>query len=91
MTTDETTWAIRRISPGRVFCLNRVGKATFERVAAANLDPDYAAPMAPPPVYAQERWIAILRAQRQTFDELVKSLIAEAHERLAATTRRSSS
>jgi hypothetical protein len=33
--------------------------------------------------YSRQRWIAILNPIRATFDEVVKPLIAEAHERLA--------
>ena len=53
-------------------------------------DPDYAAvdQVLPHPVYAGQRWLAILNPRRQTFDETVKPLIAEAHERLARPRRR---
>ena len=67
-----------------------VGKATFERLVGGLADPDYAAidRIIPHPVYAKQRWIAILNPSRQTFESLVKPLIAEAHERLARPRRR---
>jgi uncharacterized protein DUF6194 len=76
--------------PG-VFRLNiGVGKATFDRLVAGMTDPDYAAldRVIPHPVYAKQRWIGILNPSWQSFDEVVKPLIAEAHERLARPLRR---
>jgi hypothetical protein len=75
--------------PG-VFRLNiGVGKATFERLTAGTTDPDFAAldRVLPHPVYAKQRWVAILIPSRRSFDEVVKPLIAEAHERLAKAAR----
>ncbi len=69
-----------------VFRLNvGVGKATFEHLVDSTVEPDYAAldTILPHPVYAKQRWLAILNPSRRSFDELVKPLIAEAHERLA--------
>ena len=71
--------------PG-VFRLNvGVGKATFERLVGGIADPDFAAldRVIPHPVYAKQRWIAILNPSRRSFDEVVKPLIEEAHARLA--------
>jgi len=71
--------------PG-VFRLNvGVGKATFERLVGDMAEPDYAAldRILPHPVYAKQRWIAILNPSRRSFDEVVKPLLDEAHERLA--------
>jgi hypothetical protein len=67
-----------------------VGKATFERLVGPTVDPDYAAldTIIPHPVYAKQRWLAILNPSRRTFDETVKPLLAEAHERLASQRRR---
>ena len=73
-----------------VFRLNiGVGKATFERLVDPKAQPDYAAldTIIPHPVYAKQRWIAILNPSRETFDEVVKPLIGEAHERLAKPRR----
>jgi Family of unknown function (DUF6194) len=76
--------------PG-VYRLNMgVGRATFERLVGGRTDPDYAAidRIVPHPVYATQRWMAILNPSRQTFENDVKPLIAEAHERLARPRRR---
>jgi hypothetical protein len=66
-----------------------VGKATFERLTAGTTDPDYAAldRVLPHPVYARQRWVAILNPSRESFDEVVKPLIAEAYQRLAKPAR----
>ena len=69
-----------------VFRLNiGVGKETFERLVGSMVEPDYAAldRVLPHPVYAKQRWIAILNPSRRTFDDVVKPLLAEAHDRLA--------
>ena len=62
-----------------------VGEETFERLVKSSEDVDYAAidTLIPHPVYAKQRWIAILNPSRRSFDEVVKPLIAEAHARLA--------
>lgn len=67
-----------------------VGRDTFERLVGLMVDPDYAAldTILPHPVYAKQRWLSILNPSRRSFDELVKPLIAEAHDRLARETRR---
>jgi hypothetical protein len=87
VTTDEhdmgTPSNLER--PG-AFRLNiGVGRDTFLRLVGSMADPDYAAldQVLPHPVYAKQRWLAILNPSRQTFDEVVKPLIAEAYERLA--------
>jgi hypothetical protein len=74
-----------------VFRLNiGVGKATFERLVDPTIKPEYAAfdTIVPHPVYAKQRWIAILNPSRRSFDENVKTLIAEAHDRLVRSTHR---
>ena len=74
-----------------VFRLNiGVGKVTFERLLGSVVDPDYAAldTILPHPVYAKQRWLSILNPSRRSFDEVVKPLIAEAHDRLASQKRR---
>ena len=79
--------------PG-VFRLNiGVGKATFERLVGGQANPDFAAldTFIPHPVYARQRWIAILNPSRATFDESVKPLIAEAYDRLVRPRRRRAS
>jgi hypothetical protein len=67
-----------------------VGNATFERLVGSTGDPGYAEldRVIPHPVYAKQRWIAILNPSQRTFDEMVKPLIAEAYERLAGPRRR---
>ena len=73
-----------------VFRLNiGVGKASFERLVGATADPDYAAldTILPHPVYAKQRWLSILNPSRRSFDEIVKPLLAEAHDRLARQKR----
>ena len=70
-----------------VFRLNLgVDKATFERVADTDAEPDYAAldTVLPHPVYAAQRWISILNPSWSTWKETVIPLIAVAHDRLAA-------
>jgi hypothetical protein len=77
-----------------VFRLNiGVGKATFERLVDPAAEPDFAVldTILPHPVYAKQRWIAILNPSRGTFDATVKPLIAEAHDRLAASRARTAS
>jgi hypothetical protein len=74
-----------------VFRLNiGVGRETFERLVGGLADPDDAAldAFVPHPVYAKQRWIAILNPSRGSFDATVKPLIDEAHERLARPRRR---
>lgn len=99
VTTDEHDMGTPSdLARDGVFRLNiGVGKETFERLAGPKLrlaglpaDPDFAAldTVLPHPVYAKQRWLAILNPSRRTFDDLVKPLIAEAHERLAKSKRR---
>lgn len=79
--------------PG-VFRLNvGVGKATFERLVGGGgtgSEPDYAALdiVVPHPVYARQRWLSILSPSRKTFEETLKPMLAEAHDRLAKPRRR---
>ena len=91
VTTDEHDMgAPSNLARDGVFRLNiGVGRATFERLVGTVEDADYAAldRIVPHPVYAKQRWIAILNPSRPTFDEVVKPLIAEAHARLATSHR----
>ena len=86
VTTDEhDIGAPSDLAREDVFRLNiGVGRASFERLVGSMTDPEYAAldTVLPHPVYAKQRWIAILNPSRQTFDELVKPLIEEAFARL---------
>ena len=63
-----------------------VGRETFERLVGSMEAPDYASydRILPHPVYAKQRWIAILNPSDATFEGVVSPLIAEAHDRLAA-------
>jgi hypothetical protein len=92
VTTDEHDLGRpSKLSRPAVFRLNvGVGKETFEGLVGSMSDPDYASldTVLPHPVYARQRWVAILNPSRQTFDEVVKPLLAEAYERLATTRRR---
>lgn len=66
-----------------------VSRMTFEHLLAGASDPDYAAfdRFLPHPVYAKQLWISILNPSRQSFDEQVKPLLAEAHGRIARSRR----
>ncbi len=73
-----------------VFRLNiGVGKGTFERLVGSMVAPDYAAldTILPHPVYAKQRWVSILSPSDRSFEEVVKPLIVEAHDRLARQRR----
>ncbi len=87
VTTDEHDMGAPSNLTARpdVFRLNiGVGKASFDRLVGSTSEPDYAEldAVIPHPVYAKQRWIAILNPSREAFDGIVKPLIAEAHERL---------
>ena len=60
-----------------------------ERVGAT-VQPDYAAfdRVVPHPVYARQHWVSILNPSDATFRDVALSLIAEAHDRLAAARAR---
>jgi hypothetical protein len=63
-----------------------VDRATFERMVGSDTNPNYAAldRFVPHPVYAKQRWIAILNPSHDTVREVLMPLIAEGHARLAA-------
>jgi hypothetical protein len=88
VTTDEhDDGAPSNLARPGVFRLNLgVGRATFERIAAAGADPDYEAfgQLLPHPVYAKQLWISILNPSDATFRDVVLPLVAEAHDRLAS-------
>ena len=76
-----------------VFRLNiGVSRETFDRLVGAETDPDYAAldTLLPHPVYAKQHWVSILNPGAATFESLVKPLLQEAHDRIAATRARHS-
>ena len=94
VTTDEHDMGTpSNLARDGVFRLNiGVGRETFQRLVGSMKNPDYAAldEVLPHPVYAKQRWIATLNPSRQTFDDVVKPLIAEAYERVARRRPRAS-
>ncbi len=92
VTTDEHDMGTpSNLARPDVFRLNiGVGKETFGRLVGSIDEPDFAAldTILPHPVYAKQRWVAILNPSRATFDDVVKPLIAEAYDRLAASAAR---
>jgi hypothetical protein len=87
VTTDEHDMGTpSNLSRDGVFRLNiGVGKESFERLVGSTVAPDYSMleVVLRHPVYAKQRWLAILNPSWRTFDEVVKPLIAEAYARLA--------
>ena len=73
--------------PG-VFRLNigALSRETFRRLVGDLADPDFTEldTLLPHPVYAKQRWVAILNPSARSFEEIVKPLLAETHERVAA-------
>jgi hypothetical protein len=92
VTTDEHDDA-SNLSRDGVFRLNigTLSRETFARLVGDIESPDYTAldQVLPHPVYAKQRWISILNPSARTFEEVVKPLLAETHDRLAAQRRRS--
>ena len=62
-----------------------VGKETFQRLVGSITEPDYAPfdRVLPHPVYAKQRWIAILNPSYATVRNTVLPLLTEAHDQLA--------
>ena len=76
--------------PG-VFRLNiGVSRPTFERLVGSESEPDHAAldRILPHPVYAKQLWLSILNPSAETFENVVKALLREGHDRLAVTRAR---
>ena len=73
--------------PG-VFRLNigALSRETFQRLVGGVSDPDFTEldRLLPHPVYAKQRWVAILNPGARSFEEIVKPLLAETHDRVAA-------
>jgi hypothetical protein len=67
-----------------------VSRETFDRLVGGMIEPDYAAldRLLPHPVYAQQHWLSILNPGAATFESVVKPLLREAHDRIAATRAR---
>ena len=87
VTTDEHDDASNLSRPG-VFRLNigTLTKETFARLVRGTAAPDFTEldRILPHPVYAKQRWISILNPSEASFEEIVKPLLAETHDRLAA-------
>jgi hypothetical protein len=87
VTTDDHDDASNLSRPG-IFRLNiGVSRPTFERFAAAAGEaPDYTVldVVIPHPVYAKQLWLSILNPSGESWEAVVKPLLAEAHDRLAA-------
>jgi hypothetical protein len=92
VTTDEhDEGSPSRLSRPSVFRLNiGVSRATFDRVVGTISEPEYAAfdRLLPHPVYAKQLWISILNPSDATFDDVVRPLLTEAHDRVAGTRAR---
>jgi hypothetical protein len=90
VTTDEHDDASNLSRPG-VFRLNLgVDRATYERIARADPDPDYTAfdRLLPHPVYGKQHWISIVNPSERTFRDVVLPLLRLAHDRLAVVRAR---
>jgi hypothetical protein len=90
VTTDEHDDASHLSRPD-VFRLNLgVDRQTFERIAAADAEPDYTAldRLLPHPVYGKQLWISILNPSEETFRDVIVPLLALAHDRLAGARAR---
>jgi hypothetical protein len=63
-----------------------VDRETFQRLVGSIEDPDYAAfdQFVPHPVYAKQRWIAILNPSHATVREILMPLITQGHARLSS-------
>jgi Family of unknown function (DUF6194) len=67
-----------------------LGKETFQRLVGSATEPDFTAfdRILPHPVYANQRWIAILNPSDATVRDTLLPLMSEAHDRLAASLAR---
>ena len=91
MTTDEhdTTPVSDLARPG-VFRLNiSLGRERFAQLVGGQRDPDFAAldTLMPHPVYAPQHWACILNPSTESFDNVIKPLLDEAHERVARASK----
>ncbi len=86
VTTDDHDHASNLSRPG-IFRLNiGVNRPTFERLVGSMESPDYTVldQILPHPVYAKQLWLSILNPSEESWERLVKPLLDEAHDRLAA-------
>ena len=89
MTADQHDASSNLGEPG-IFRLNiGVSPTTFDRITAGVRDPDFTQldRVLPHPVYAPQQWVCVLNPSAATFDAVVKPLLAEAHDRVAATSK----
>ena len=89
-TSDEFD-ASSNLGRDGVFRLNiGVSTATFARLVGEAREPDHTAldTLLPHPVYARQHWVAVLNPSAETFDGVVKDLLAEAHERVARAAKK---
>lgn len=86
ITADDEYDSFSNLNRPGVYRLNiGLSKQTFERLVGSIKDPDYAVldRVIPHPVYATQHWVSILNPRAETFDDVVKPLLAEAYERVA--------
>lgn len=91
VTTDDHDQASDLSRPS-VYRLNiGVGRTTFQRLfPAAGTAHDYTVldRLMPHPVYARQNWVCVLNPSETTFEQVVKPLLAEAHQLEVARARR---
>jgi hypothetical protein len=63
-----------------------LSRQTFQRLVEGEGEPDYTAldRLMPHPVYAKQHYVSILNPSAETFEDLIKPLLEEAHARTAA-------
>ena len=63
-----------------------LSRDTFQRLVGDQEEPDYTAlnQLMPHPIYAKQLYVSILNPSAETFDEVIKPLLEEAHARTAA-------
>jgi len=91
VTTDEHDDASNLSRPG-IFRLNigTLSRETFARLVGGADPQDFTVldQVLPHPVYAKQRWISILNPSDRSFEEIVKPLLAETYELVAAQQRK---
>lgn len=92
VTTDEhDVGAPSNLTARGAYRLNiGVGRDSFLAIQRSRPDHEFAAvdQLMPHPVYAKQRWVAIVNPTPATFDDQVRPLIDEAYRKLARTLRR---
>jgi hypothetical protein len=89
VTTDEHDMDVNSdLTRRKAYRLNiGVSPQTFKRLIDDTKQYDYTATdvIVPHPVYARQRWIAIVNPSRQTFEDLLRPLLDEAFAKVART------